>query len=63
MRGLPFGGEALRLIETVRSQLAREEIGQLMGLCNDQRDAFLMKRSDPWSHRKKSSGYIFGAKR
>ena len=29
----------------------------------DQLDAFLMKRSDPWSHRKRSSGYISGTKR
>ena len=44
-------------------QLAPEEIEQLMGLCNDQLDAFLTKRSDPWSHRKKSSGYVSGTKR
>ena len=44
-------------------QLAPEEIEQLIRLCKDKLDAFLTKRSDPWSHRKKSSGYIFGAKR
>ena len=44
-------------------QLLPEEIEQLKGLCNDQLDAFLTKRSDPWSHRKKSSGYVSGTTR
>ena len=44
-------------------QLDTGEIEQLIELCNDQLDAFLKKHSDPWSHRKKSSGYIPGTKR
>ena len=44
-------------------QLGPEEVEQLIRLCNDKLDAFLTKRRDPWSHRKKSSGYISGTKR
>jgi len=44
-------------------QLDPEEVEQLMRLCKDKLDAFLTKRRDPWSHRKKSSGYISGTKR
>jgi len=44
-------------------QLAPEEIEQLIRFCEDKLDTFLTKRSDPWSHRKKSSGSISGTKR
>ena len=44
-------------------QLGPAEVEQLTRLCNEKLDGFLTKRSDPWSHRKKSSGYISGTKR
>ena len=44
-------------------QLVPSEVEHLVGLCNDRLDDYLKKRSDPWSHRKKSSGYISGTKR
>ena len=45
------------------AQLNEQEKSQLTELCESKIDEFLEKRKDPWSHRKKSSGYIKGAVR
>ena len=45
------------------SRLTPSQIGGLVGLCKDKLSAFLKKRGDPWSHRRKSTGYISGTKR
>jgi ATP adenylyltransferase len=44
-------------------QLGREEIGRLVHLCDRRIRAFLEKRSDPWSHRRVSAGYVSGTLR
>ena len=44
-------------------QLNEQEKSQLIELCESKIDEFLEKRKDPWSHRKKSSGYIKGTVR
>ena len=44
-------------------ELTASQIEHLVGLCDDKLRAFLEKRDDPWSHRKKSTGYISGTKR
>jgi len=44
-------------------QLNEQEKSQLTELCESKIDEFLEKRKDPWSHRKKSSGYIKGTVR
>ena len=44
-------------------ELTASQIEHLVGLCDDKPSAFLKKRDDPWSHRKKSTGYISGTKR
>jgi 5-methylcytosine-specific restriction endonuclease McrA len=36
---------------------------EIMALCHAKVDAFLEKRSDPWSHRRKSAGYLSGTLR
>jgi len=41
-------------------ELNQEEIDELISLCIDKLDCYLQERKDPWSHRKKSSGYISG---
>lgn len=41
-------------------QLDKDEIKELITLCHQKIDEYLEKRSDAWSHRKKSSGYISG---
>jgi len=43
--------------------LSPSEIKELVQLCESKIDVYLEKRSDPWSHRKKSSGYIPGTLR
>jgi ATP adenylyltransferase len=43
--------------------LSQSEIEELIQLCESKIDAYLEKRSDPWGHRKKSSGYIPGTLR
>jgi diadenosine tetraphosphate (Ap4A) HIT family hydrolase/5-methylcytosine-specific restriction endonuclease McrA len=42
------------------AELTASEIEILVGLCNDKLSEFLKKRDDPWSHRRKSTGYISG---
>jgi diadenosine tetraphosphate (Ap4A) HIT family hydrolase len=41
-------------------KLNKEEIKELITLCNQKIDEYLDKRKDTWSHRKKSAGYITG---
>ncbi|MDA9625466.1 HIT domain-containing protein [Luminiphilus sp.] len=43
--------------------LASEEIAALIDTCEQSLVEFLDRRSDPWSHRRKSSGYIPGTLR
>ena len=43
------------------AELTPSEIEILVGLCNDKLSEFLKKRDDPWSHRRKSTGYISGS--
>jgi len=43
--------------------LTDEEKTQLIELCESSIEEFLEKRKDPWSHRRKSSGYISGTVR
>ena len=45
------------------SQLSKEEIGDLVQLCDAKVAEYLGKREDPWSHRRKSTGYIPGTQR
>jgi ATP adenylyltransferase len=42
------------------SRLAKYEIEELIELCNSRIFEYLEKRSDPWSHRRKSIGYVSG---
>ena len=51
-------GEAYRLGNF--SHLSQIEIDELLQLCNFKITRCLEKRSDPWSHRRKSLGYISG---
>ncbi len=44
-------------------ELDDQEKIQLIELCESTINSFLKKRGDPWSHRKKSSGYISGTVR
>jgi ATP adenylyltransferase len=43
--------------------LSSQEIFKLIEICESKVDEYLEKRKDPWSHRKKSSGYISGTVR
>ena len=44
--------------------LSQEEVKELKDICSSKLDAFLSsKRTNPWGHRRKSSGYISGAKK
>jgi len=45
------------------AELTDSQIGSLVGLCKGKLAAFLSTREDPWSHRRKSAGYISGTKR
>lgn len=40
--------------------LTEQEISKLIDLCESKIEGYLEKRKDPWSHRRKSSGYIKG---
>jgi len=40
--------------------LNQKEIDELISVCNEKIEEYLDKRTDTWSHRKKSSGYISG---
>ena len=44
-------------------EMTAAERHEMMALCHAKVDAFLEKRSDPWSHRRKSAGYVSGALR
>ncbi len=50
-------------IDSMDFILSPSEVKELIQLCESKIDAYLEKRSDPWSHRKKSSGYIPGTLR
>ena len=41
--------------------LSQSEIDRLIVLCEESINNFLSKREDPWSHRRKSTGYISGS--
>jgi diadenosine tetraphosphate (Ap4A) HIT family hydrolase len=45
------------------SDLSPTEIKQLIKLCDAEITEYLEKRNDPWSHRRKSTGYISGTVR
>src|SRR5262249_26295784 len=42
------------------SRLSEIEVDELIGLCNEKIDEYLQRRIDPWSHRRKSTGYVSG---
>lgn len=59
LRRLP--GEKRYLLNDF-DRLGPEQIEELIKLCDERLDSFLQTRGDqPWSHRKKSSGYISGS--
>ena len=45
------------------SHLSNDEIDDLVALCDIKVAEYLGKREDPWSHRRKSSGYVPGTQR
>ena len=45
------------------SHLSNEEISDLVQLCDAKVAEYLGKREDPWSHRRKSTGYVPGTQR
>jgi 5-methylcytosine-specific restriction endonuclease McrA len=45
------------------SELTQAEAHELIHLCDAQIAQYLAKRSDPWSHRRKSLGYVPGTQR
>jgi ATP adenylyltransferase len=45
------------------SQLSMAELDELIQLCDAKISDYLAKRSDPWSHRRKSTGYVPGTQR
>ena len=45
------------------SHLSNEEIDDLVQLCDAKVAEYLAKRVDPWSHRRKSTGYVPGTQR
>jgi ATP adenylyltransferase len=44
-------------------ELSEKEVNELISLCDAKIAEYLDKRSDPWSHRRKSTGYIPGTQR
>ena len=44
-------------------ELSKREVDELMARCDAKISEYLDKRSDPWSHRRKSTGYIPGTQR
>ena len=44
-------------------EMTAAERHELMALCHAKFDEFLEKRADPWSHRRKSAGYVSGTLR
>ena len=45
------------------SQLTQSEVNELIQLCEAKITEYLAKRKDPWSHRRKSLGYVPGTQR
>lgn len=45
------------------AELSNSEVNELVRLCDAKIADYLDKRSDPWSHRRKSAGYIPGTQR
>jgi len=43
------------------NQLTSGEVTELIKLCNDRINTYQAARSDPWSHRRKSTGYVSGS--
>jgi ATP adenylyltransferase len=54
-------GDAYRL--KYFSQLTQSEVNELIQLCEVKITEYLAKRKDPWSHRRKSLGYVPGTQR
>ena len=44
-------------------EMTAAERHELIALCHAKFDEFLEKRADPWSHRRKSAGYVSGTLR
>jgi diadenosine tetraphosphate (Ap4A) HIT family hydrolase len=55
-------GQTYRLADDLQT-LSPEERQGLIDLCNQRLAAYLEAREDPWSHRRRSSGYIPGSLR
>jgi diadenosine tetraphosphate (Ap4A) HIT family hydrolase/5-methylcytosine-specific restriction endonuclease McrA len=45
------------------SRLSKQEVDDLIQLCEAKVAEYLEKREDPWSHRRKSAGYVPGTQR
>ena len=45
------------------SRLSKQEVDDLIQLCDAKVAEYLGKREDPWSHRRKSTGYVPGTQR
>jgi diadenosine tetraphosphate (Ap4A) HIT family hydrolase/5-methylcytosine-specific restriction endonuclease McrA len=60
-RGITVDGARYRLKQF--SHLAAQEVADLIKLCDNKVSEYLGKRDDPWSHRRKSTGYIPGTQR
>jgi diadenosine tetraphosphate (Ap4A) HIT family hydrolase len=45
------------------ADLTSEQIGELIAICDQKLSEYLTRRTDPWSHRRKSVGYIPGTAR
>jgi ATP adenylyltransferase len=45
------------------SELSKREVDELIARCDAKIAEYLDKRNDPWSHRRKSTGYIPGTER
>jgi diadenosine tetraphosphate (Ap4A) HIT family hydrolase len=41
-------------------KLSAAEIEELVGICKQKTESYLSARSDPWSHRRSSNGYVSG---
>jgi diadenosine tetraphosphate (Ap4A) HIT family hydrolase len=45
------------------SELSQAEVNELIALCDSKITEYLAKRKDPWSHRRRSLGYVPGTQR
>lgn len=45
------------------SDLTTKEVSELEAICDERIASYLEKREDPWSHRRKSTGYVSGTLR